>query len=351
MDNIKPLILLTILFVMGENALAQATPNPCDFPNITCDASYRNAIINSFGTDEVVYSSVGTSMPFWFAIGDSSSGVIDTTLATNLFFLTKLSGPGAMLGVPGTLPGYYSYLNDVSFTQSGTYEIKVSTSGTNVSFEDVLTFVVPPQVDFCSEAPGAGCDKKKGNKIFAQRRSIGVIPVDAVIPIRVGVIDSLSGLLDSTYSGTIYANKLSGPGLLYGTLSMSGTKWFDFTNLRFSEEGFYTIRFYEGNPFLYREEIVDVEVFGTSTGLKAVLVNGFKVYPNPVNSQFTISSQRDLKGFVIEIFSSSGQNLLSQEITENRFEVSVNTSFLRSGVYLVNIKDSAIVNRTLKIVK
>ena len=351
MNEVKALILLTILFLTGENSLAQATPNPCDFPNTTCATSDRNTIINSFGTDEVVYSSVGTSMPFWFAIGDSSSGVIDTTLATNLFVLTKLSGPGAMLGVSGTLPGYYSYLSDISFTQSGTYEIKVSTSGTDVSLENFLTVVVPPQVDFCPEATGGGCDNIKGNKIFAQRRSIGVIPVDAVVPIRVGVIDSLSGLLDSTYSGTIYVNKLSGPGMLYGTLSMSGTKWFDFTNLRFSEEGLYTIRFYEGNPSLYREDTVNVMVFGTPTGLKSVLAGGFKVYPNPVNNLFTISSKRNLKGFVIEVFTSSGQKILSQDITENGFKVSVNTSFLPTGVYMVNIKDSSIENHTFKIVK
>ena len=76
MNEVKALILLTILFLTGENALAQATPNPCDFPNTTCATSDRNTIINSFGTDEVVYSSVGTSMPFWIAIGDSSSGCL-----------------------------------------------------------------------------------------------------------------------------------------------------------------------------------------------------------------------------------------------------------------------------------
>jgi len=350
-NKTKPLTLLIILFVMGENLFAQLTPNPCDFPNITCAKSEQNTIINSFGTDEIEYSSIGTSMPFWFAIGDSISGIIDTTVTTNLFILTKLSGPGAMLGVSGTLPGYYGYLNDISFTQSGIYEIKVSTSGTDFSFEDVLTFVVPPEVDFCPEAPEGGCDKIIGNKLFAQRRSIGVIPVDAVVPVRVGVIDSLSGLIDSSYSGTIYANKLSGPGLLYGALSMSGKKWFDFTNLRLSEEGLYTIRFYEANPSLYREDTINVMVFGALTGLKSILMDGFKVYPNPVNDVFTISSKKDLKGSVINIFSSSGQKVLSQDITENGFKFSVNASFLPSGFYLVNIKGSAIENHIFKIVK
>lgn len=351
MNKTKFLTLLFILFILVEGALAQATPDPCDFPNITCATSDRNAILNSFGTDEVLYSSVGTSMPFWFAIGDSSSRVIDTTLATNLFVLTKLSGPGAMLGVPGTLPGYLSYLSNISFTQSGTYEIKVSISGTNDSFEDVLTFVVPPEADFCLEAPRGGCDKVKGNKIFAQRRSSGVIPVDAVIPIRVGVIDSLSGLLDSTYSGTIYANKLSGPGMLYGTLSMSGVKWFDFTNLRFSEEGLYTIRFYEGNPSLYREETVDVEVFGTSTVLKSVLIDGFKVYPNPVNDQFTISSKRDLEGSLIDVFSHSGQRVLSRKVINSGNQYLINITGLKQGVYLVRVSAENAVHSIFKIVK
>lgn len=106
-------------------------------------------------------------------------------------------------------------------------------------FDDTLYFNVPEEIDFCKESPGGDCGQQKGNKIFTKLRSSNVIPVDAVFPVTVGMLDSVSLLLDSTFKGTIYVQKINGPGVMYGSLSMTGDKWFNFTNIRFSQAGTY----------------------------------------------------------------------------------------------------------------
>ena len=99
-----------------------------------------------------------------------------------------------------------------------------------------------------------------------------MVPVDEVLPeILVGVIDSVSGLLDSSFSGTIYIEKASGPGELYGVLSMAGERWFNFNNLKLSEPGMYVLRFFTEDSALYKEAFVEVEVI-QATNSSVVLV-------------------------------------------------------------------------------
>ena len=107
-------------------------------------------------------------------------------------------------------------IDDISFSEIGTYIVHVNVSGFPGSFVGTLVFIVPPEINFCNEAPGGDCSSGGGNQIFAKPQETNVIPVDAVIPIKVGVIDTLTGFLDSSYSGTIKVDKLIAPGEMNG---------------------------------------------------------------------------------------------------------------------------------------
>jgi len=72
------------LLIFANNLLvAQATPNPCSFSKIKCGEGQKNTLYNSFFSETVVYSPPGTSMPIWFAFGDSLTSIIDTTGSYN----------------------------------------------------------------------------------------------------------------------------------------------------------------------------------------------------------------------------------------------------------------------------
>jgi len=345
--KLHPLLLL-LIFVISPKVNAQATPNPCGFPNVTCNENVRNGIVNSFGSSTINYASAGRSMPFWFAIGDTVTNAIDTT--TNaIFHMFLISGPGEINGIKFTGQNTHEYYDSIVFNFPGTYYLQVNEGFSKLL--DTLTFIVPSEVSFCSQVPGGDCDSVKGNQIFAFRQSSTIIPVDAVLPITVGVIDSASGLLDTAFVGTIYAELANGPGVLYGSLSMTGIRWFNFTNLRFSEEGFYTVRFYEENESKYADALVDVEVIEFSSGIQVVTLNGFKAYPNPINNQFIISSKSDLNGSLIEIFSDSGKRFLSKKINDFGNEYLMNTTDLKQGVYLVRISTENTIHSIFKIVK
>jgi hypothetical protein len=332
----KIIISFILSLITSDIIIAQANPDPCNFPNVTCTIGVRNGIVNSFGCKKIIYASPDRSMPFWLAVGDTSTSVVDTTTSI-LFILHQISGPGLLEGNPATLPSKYVYLNDISFTENGTYEIGI-TAGGGTGLIDTLIFIVPPESDFCSESPGGDCSTITGNEIFAVP-AFSIITVDAVIPVKVGTIDSLTGFLDSTFIGTIYVEKLSGPGLLYGTLSMSGGSWFNFTNIRFSAEGLYQIRFYEEGLSNYKEAIVEIEVISpTSTGL--ILSSKLAVYPNPFSNQLTINVNSGLAGGAMTLYDYTGKKVLSQKIKSHTKEFKIDTHFLEAGIYLVNFYDT-----------
>ena len=337
------------LVIFQSKVVAQATPNPCLFPGVTCATSDRNVVLNSFDSREITYAFPERSMPFWLAIGDSVSGIIDTT-EQSVFYLNKLSGPGQLLG-GGSVYGYYSYFTDISFTDPGTYVLVVTVGGPSNALKDTLTFIVPPELDFCTASPAGACGDIDGNKIIAIPALSDVIPVDAVLPVNVGVIDSLSGLLDSTYSGTIYVEKLTGPGLLYGTLSMSGNRWFYFDNLQFSAEGTYTIRFFDLDANSYKEAILEVQVTA-GTGLTPINYDGLMVYPNPFDHQVIVSSEHDLSGSIVKIFDISGVQVLSYQVGQTGNQVTINTSNLAQGVFFVQLcNDNSASTVCFKVIK
>ncbi len=328
------LLLCFVLF--GNDSLAQATPNPCETPSVVCGVNARNGIINSFGSDTVLYATVGRSMPFWFAIGDTNSGHVDTT-ANCVFNISIIGGPGVIEGNRFTDINKYAYYDSISFTKVGLYMVYISEGYSQL--EDTIYFRVPPEVDFCTESPGGDCGLAKGNKIFAKARSSNVIPVDAVFPIKVGVIDSISQMLDSTFVGTIYVEKVSGPGVMYGSLSMTGIKWFDFTNIRFSQEGNYTIKFYEEDSLQYKSTTVNLVVIGT-TSLSKVYSPQLQVYPNPFTDQINIDIPQKESDVIVSVFDAMGKKVLEQSFPNPENVISMNAEELKSGVYLLSVLSS-----------
>ncbi len=344
------LSLLIAFFSVCYDVNAQSTPNPCDFDKIICGVSDKNTLLTSFDSDTIIYAPPGRSMPFWFAFGDSSSKIIDTT-GSFTFNLSLLSGPGTLLGNPSTSNGYFSYLENISFSNIGTYVVSINVGGYSGAEMEELVFVVPPEVDFCSEVPGGECVGEGGDAIFAKPQFSNVIPVDAVIPIKVGVINSNSGNLDSNFVGTIYVEQISGPGQLYGTLSMTGEKWFNFINLQFSAEGLYEIRFFENEYNIYKEALLDIEVIQGPNGSRVAAINGFDLFPNPIENQFTFSSQKDLLGSLIEIYNYSGQRVFLKKISTSGNKHIINTELLPKGVYLLKVSDKNKIYSLTKIIK
>ena len=342
--------ILTLFFTTGTS-IAQSTPNPCGFSIINCGEGPKNALYNSFFSNAIIYASPGNSMPFWFAFGDSVTGIIDTTGTYN-FSLSKVSGPGDIQGNSGTTTGYYSYLDNISFSEFGNYEVDVNVSGYPGSFVGKLKFIVPPEKDFCDVSNFGGCDSAGGNQILAIPEFSNVVPVDEVMPIMVGLVDSNTGLLDSTFSGTIDVDKVSGPGELYGVLSMTGGPWFSFNYLQFSEEGLYTIRFFEENIEEYKEALLDIQVIETTNGFEISPLSDLKIYPNPFDNQLIIKANPNLQGGSVQFSNSLGQSVLQKKLERSVNNIKIDTSELCLGVYFVTLFDSQFSKiTTFKIVK
>ena len=341
-----------IFLLFGNNCLiSQSTPNPCGFSKINCGEGQKNKLYTSFPEDTIVYAPPGMSMPFWFAFGDSSTGIIDTTGAYR-FSLRKVEGPGDIEGVHETTKGYYSYLNDISFSEVGTYKIEINVGDSSDSLAGRLLFIVPPEENFCADIRFGECVEGGGNQILAKPKFSSVVPVDEVMPIIVGVIDSSTGSLDSTFFGTIDVNKVSGPGELYGILSMTGGPWFNFNYLQFSEVGFYTIRFFEESLTTYKESLMNIQVVETVNGLITTPLSHLTVYPNPFDNQLVIENSKELKGLRILFSNSLGQTVLERNIANSLNKVKINTSELSEGVYFVTLAYPEILKTiTFKIVK
>lgn len=334
------------LLLAFKSVFAQANANPCDLPNINCSNGGANGIIISLNKDTFEYSSPGRSMPFWVAIGDTLTGDIDNSQTTS-FTITKQSGPGEILGSLGSSIGSYVYYNDLKFTVTGNYIIQI-TANNGQGWVKTIVVSVLPEVSMCADAPSGQCGSFSGNEIIAVPQHSNVIPVDAVLPIRVGTVDSISGDLDTTFSGTIYVEKLFGPGNLYGSLSMTGQRWFEFSNLKFDAEGLYTIRFYEQSEIKYEDAELEIEVVKTTSGFEIVSIKNVSVFPNPINNFMKISSDKDLKGETIEIYNNVGQLVLTKNITQTSNHLTLSTATLKEGVYLVKLSSSG---RTIKVVK
>ena len=78
-------------------------------------------------------------------------------------------------------------------------------------------------------------------------------------------------------------------------------------------------------------------------------INNFKVYPNPANKEVFIESTDSNFPTEISIFDLNGKLLLNQK-TEKISKNVINTKFLSSGIYLMNIKNNTDATFTHKLV-
>jgi len=334
-------MILTIIVIVtsNQNLAAQANPNPCTFPGVKCQNGGGNGMINSFGSKNIEYTNPGRSMPFWFAYGDTLTNTIDTS--TNAAFaISSVFGPGDMTGHNGTQPAKYCYLNDIEFSKAGHYDIGITMTKGMVLMDKVNMEVLPEK-----EIGKNACGKVKGNKIIAKGACGNIITVDAVFPIFAAVVDSATGKIDTTYSGTMYVNKISGPGMLYGTLSMSGGRWFEFNNLHFSTEGNYTIKIYEQDSSKYENATANVIVSSTTDVIELKTAEIF-AFPNPFIDQLNVVFDHSNQLISYQIYDQTGKVVL-QKLNENTGDrLVINTQNLSDGVYFLNIQSSA--NEELK---
>tara|TARA_B110000211_G_C14075043_1_gene551645 strand:+ start:702 stop:1766 length:1065 start_codon:yes stop_codon:yes gene_type:complete len=335
--SISACFIAVLLMFFTENLYAQANPDPCTSPNTTCINGGGNGIITSFGSKNIIYTSPGRSMPFWVAFGDTLTNYIDTS-SNNTYLLSQISGPGQMSGLPAILYDKYIYFNEIVFSQFGEYEIIINQN--NFALVDTFTFTVVPEVDFCTSAPGGGCVAVGGNEIFAKPSASNVIPVDAVFPITVGVIDSITHMINAAFIGTIYVEKISGPGVVYGTLSMSGKGWFTFNNIKFNQVGIYTIQFYEGSKTTYKSDTLQVEVVAANSINETTLTPQLNAYPNPFNEQLSIYTPLESSDINISIYDSKGELVLDTKTNGNQKKVTLDTKFLKPGIYILNVNSA-----------
>jgi hypothetical protein len=291
-----------VLFVFCTISVCNAQhyiPDVCNTKGVSCnDVAERTGIIYSFKEQEFSYSAVGTSMPFWLAIGDVSTQTIDSTYAGTVS-AAIISGPGTLKGAVAVNIWKYAFFNDWIFSASGDYEIEIMVSG---FVSDTIKLNVPETFDFCYVAP-KGCGSVIGDAVFPLSGNSGIIPVDAIFPINIGVYDRLTGIVDSTFQNYAYVDKVSGPGSIYGTLSMYGSGWFTFNDVHFDQMGTYTLKLRtEGNVI---PDTVTVNVVGTNN-VKEFGKYPLKVYPNPTSDIFYITGKEGDFLKAIRIFNMQG---------------------------------------------
>ena len=133
---------------------------------------------------------------------------------------------------------------------------------------------------------------------------------------------------------------MNGPGIVYGSLSMTGNKWFNFNNIKFSQEGAYTIKFYEEDSIKYKSTNVDVVVVGT-VGLSQINSSQLHIYPNPFSDQFYVDFPQKEEQVAVSIFDTMGKKVSEQVFNDLEKNALINSKDLNSGVYLMSIRSSS----------
>jgi len=86
-----------------------------------------------------------------------------------------------------------------------------------------------------------------------------------------------------------------------------------------------------------------IESTKTNINRSINLANSIKFYPNPVQELLNVELDNDFENAQIQIYSSTGQVIYSQEI--NNTKVDINTSDFASGVYIARLKiDNEVTN-------
>lgn len=92
----------------------------------------------------------------------------------------------------------------------------------------------------------------------------------------------------------------------------------------------------------YTIDLIDLGL-ATTHGLKSSL----EIYPNPVKDLLTLRNNQKIKSF--RIYAITGKQLLHKNV--NNFNVSLDMSFLNSGLYLIQVEDDSNGIQTLKVIK
>ena len=316
-----------LLFLAFISKGQQYNEHVCFQKGVSCNGlDERNGIIYSFEEEIFEYSAVGTSMPFWLAVGDVSIRSIDTTFKGTIS-ASLISGPGSLKGTVASNIWKYCYFNDWTFSSSGDYKIQISVSG---YVTDTIKIRVPEKFEFCSAVP-KGCGSVKGNAVFPLSGNGGIIPVDAIFPITIGVYDRLTGLLDSNFQNYAYVDKISGPGNIYGTLSMYGSGWLTFTDVRFDQIGIYDVKL-RTEGFVI-PDTVTIHVV-ESNSVRDIGFNKIKVYPNPSSDVVNITGNNEEILSAVRIYSMQGKAVKKLENLNLPF---VKIPDLPVGVYFLEV--------------
>jgi len=328
--NNRLFLLSFFALILTQVSVAQfSNPHPCSLNGVMCnDIANNEGIIYSFTEDTFEYAAAGTSKPFWLAVGEVNSRTIDTTFVSPIA-ADILSGPGVLAqGSKAQNLSKYVYFNDWIFTEAGVYEVEFRISGI---LKDTVYFKVTEEVDLCAEVT-KGCSNLTGDVVYPLAGNGGIIPVDAIFPISMGVLNSASGTLDTTFYNFGYLTQISGPGNMYGTFSMYGGPWLTFNDIRFDTEGVYKVELSAGGN--YTPDTISVTVIAPNN-VSEIRYSAVDVYPNPVNDQVSIALEN---GEVLEsvyIYNYQGQ-LMSSFIGDQ--STTFDVSNLASGVYFIEVK-------------
>ena len=327
--KIKRISLIIFSLSILNVSFAQDEISPCLIEGVNCDDSAeRNGLIFSFIGDTIEYAAVGTSMPFWVGVGDVESRTIDTSV-DHPVAVTVLSGHGMPKNYSAKQISPYCYFDRWEFPSSGLYELEFSVSGI---LKDTVIFRVADPIDLCAKV-SEGCVSGGGDIVFMSTGSGGIIPVDAIFPITIGVKNRETGKIDSSFYGFVHLNQISGPGKMYGTKSMYGEPWLTFTDIRFNKEGTYLV---EAKTNLgYLPDTISVDVVKTENVENSNLKVGLtKFFPNPFTDKITIENKSD-EIREVKIFNTQGRLIRQYSSLKSP---SLNLSYLPNGIYFFEVQ-------------
>lgn len=236
-----------------------------------------------------------------------------------------IDGPGELEGTTsfGSFNGY-KYIDDWSFTESGSYSIKMTMLGAAI---DTLNITIVDEFELCDSPVTNGCSNVGGDSLVYFASTI--VSVDAVFPINAALININTGFIDTSWFGVANIARISGPGNLWGTTYIEGDRWAVFIDLRFDQIGNYELEIeLDGNTGVFKDTLT-IEVVEPSS-VSNFEKSDLKVFPNPVKS--IINFENINGGSNLLIYSLTGElvgqkNALRQGI--NTFDITK----LPNGIY------------------
>jgi murein tripeptide amidase MpaA len=96
----------------------------------------------------------------------------------------------------------------------------------------------------------------------------------------------------------------------------------------------------------------DVQLVPLGTGIPELSPVSIQVYPNPVNSTFTLKFNGKEGRYRLELFNTLGQPYLDEKITlSDGVYIPLNISDIQSGISMLRLSDGDTVNKTIKVLK